>query len=93
MSFITKRYPSDPYERPAIPHHVHLDPTCSDHSEGKCPEEHWYGGRPEKDWPHHVEIDISTGLVGYTRLSEEEKSDLELCWAHEEDLREKGIIP
>lgn len=26
-------------------------------------------GEPEREHPHHVEIDISTGMIGYTRLT------------------------
>lgn len=57
------------------PHHVHIITSCSDHRD--CPDWHWDGGRPEESHPHHVEIDCSTGLVGYTRLTAEEINDQE----------------
>jgi hypothetical protein len=52
------------------PDHVHVDTDCTDHR--NCPDEHWEGGRPDPDQPNHVEIDCSTGLVGYTRLTDME---------------------
>lgn len=52
------------------PHHVHIEASCLDHS--TCPTTHWKGGRPESTHPHYVEIDASTGLIGYTRLTAQE---------------------
>ena len=55
------------------PDHIHIETTCGDHFSNDCTEGHWIGGRPEKDHPHkHIEIDCSTGLVGYTRRSKKE---------------------
>lgn len=89
MAFKKKRYPTDPYDRPDQPHHIHKAGNCQDHRD--CPSSHWIGGRPETEWPHHVEIDLSTGLIGYTRLTEEEIRDLEMLREYEADhnLREK----
>src|SRR6266851_122287 len=50
--------------------HVHVETSCIDHRD--CPDDHWEGGRPEPEHPHYVEVDCSTGLVGYTRLTDEE---------------------
>ena|SRR6266851_10321116 len=52
------------------PDHVHVETSCIDHRD--CPDDHWEGGRPEPEHPHYVEVDCSTGLVGYTRLTDEE---------------------
>lgn len=57
------------------PHHVHIETSCTDHS--ACSEDHWKGGRPEREHPHHVEVDCSTGLVGYTRLTGKEIAERE----------------
>jgi hypothetical protein len=57
------------------PHHVHVETSCTDHRD--CSDEHWEGGRPEPEHPHHVEVDCSTGLVGYTRLTAEEIAERE----------------
>lgn len=65
----------DPYDRPRIPHHIHIETGCAGQSD-ICLDEHWLGGKPERSWPHHVEIDCSSGCVGYTRLTEEEINDL-----------------
>lgn len=32
----------------------------------------WRDGRPDPGHPHHVEHDLSTGMVGYTRLTKAE---------------------
>lgn len=56
------------------PEHIHIESSCVDHR--YCSESHWKGGRPQIDHPHHVEIDINTGLVGYTRLTQEEIEEL-----------------
>jgi hypothetical protein len=83
-------YPTNLYEPPADPHHIHLAPclsecdlehdhvpVCVDHGIEACPASHWLGGHPVPNHPHHVEFDGSTGQWGYTRLTQEEISDLE----------------
>jgi hypothetical protein len=56
------------------PDHVHLPIRCL-HPE-HCPADHWVGGRPERTHPHHIEVDVSTGHVGYTRLTAAEIAQL-----------------
>ena len=77
-----------PYERPAEPHHIHLDPDCTNQLE--CGDDHWQGGRPQPDWPHHVEVDHSTGRVAYTRHTPEEKADYEKADAFLNEQLEKA---
>jgi len=86
MAFTKKRYPTDPYERPDQPHHIHKANGCGDHRKEVCPESHWIGGRPEESHPHHVEWDGETGRWGYTRLTKEEIIDLQLLWEYESEL-------
>src|SRR5258708_26810181 len=75
----------------ARPDHVHIDPEFTNHLE--CGAEHWEGGRPETAHPHHVEVDCSTGLVGYTRLTADEiaeqKVRAERSLASEKDAQAK----
>ena len=56
---------------------VHLKPHHVQYSDGLWDER----GEPEREHPHHVEIDLSTGMVGYTRLSptevKEQKAEAE----------------
>jgi hypothetical protein len=80
--------PRDPYKRPAKPHHIHVEVSCTDHRD--CPAEHWEGGRPEPSHPHHVECNVMTGRWAYTRLTSEEIADLKFLEAFVEEEREKA---
>jgi hypothetical protein len=70
------------------PDHVHLyvEPHCGNHLE--CDgEDHWKGGKPQVDYPHWVEIDVETQLVGYTRLT-----DKEIAHQREVEIQEQKKI-
>lgn len=72
------------------PHHVehpshgwltadHLDamPHLLEHlGEGQGERIRTHGGPPEKEYPHLVEVDCSTGWVGYTRATPEDLEEL-----------------
>lgn len=58
------------------PHHVYLPD-----------EDRWEGGAPDPEHPHHVEVDVSTGLVGYTRLTDEQVAEQEARAAEEATAR------
>jgi hypothetical protein len=97
MAFILYRPGNlrDPYERPPEPHHVHNDTACSSPSD-ECPVSHWLNEgrqrvRPEKGYPHHVEIDAGTGLIAWTRLTADEITDLEQLYAFEAEMRDSGV--
>lgn len=87
-------YPPDLYSPPEQPHHIHRveddegNPiVCTDHRPKACPDEHWIGGHPEVDHPHHVEYDGETGQWGYTRLTDEEIADLKVLEQFEAEQR------
>lgn len=52
--------------------HVHIDAECRNHLSKECTAEHWQGGRPDPDHPHHVHIDLATGVVSYMRYTQKE---------------------
>lgn len=71
---------------------VHLHPHHVWQPHAGVPEGGFWleGGAPEPTHPHHVEVDCSTGRIGYTRLTDSEISE-QLARA-EEDIAARGSI-
>jgi hypothetical protein len=67
--------------------------SCGSSAVALVEEGEWEGGAPHPGHPHFVEVDCSTGMVGYARLTKEEvaeqKANEKLARAAEKDAQKE----